>query len=198
MAAVQRQARGRARMEQILDAATEVFARDGIERASTNAIAARAGISPGSLYQYYADRADILGAVAARYAQGLGEVYAGTLEAAADRPLDELVAAVLVPIVEFKRRHAAFVRIYSHAELPPTARDAVGAVNSAFEHSLHEALVARSPDADPDALRAAIVQAVALVRGQLPLLGTISGDEDADVRELAAVIAAYLTARGAR
>ena len=62
-------------MDAILDAAVVVFARDGLERATTNAIAAQAGISPGSLYQYFSNREDILSAVTDRYLTGLRAVY---------------------------------------------------------------------------------------------------------------------------
>ena len=75
--ATQRSARGLARMAAIVEAAVVVFARDGVDRATTNAIAAEAGISPGSLYQYFTDRTDILRAVVHDYLTRLSEVYQG-------------------------------------------------------------------------------------------------------------------------
>ena len=66
-----RQERGRRRMEQVLDVAAAVFAEVGYDRATTNAIAARAGMSPGSLYQFFANKEVIAEALVRRYAQQL-------------------------------------------------------------------------------------------------------------------------------
>jgi hypothetical protein len=50
---VQRRARGVQRIASILAAAETVFAEVGYDEANTNRIAARSGISPGSLYQFF-------------------------------------------------------------------------------------------------------------------------------------------------
>ncbi|MFF9854228.1 TetR/AcrR family transcriptional regulator [Streptomyces litmocidini] len=47
------QARGERRIAQILGAAEDLIADMGVQAVSMNAIARRAGISPGSLYQYF-------------------------------------------------------------------------------------------------------------------------------------------------
>jgi AcrR family transcriptional regulator len=51
-----RQARGQRRIDQLLDVAARVFAEVGFEAATTNGIAARAGVSPGSLYQFFPNK----------------------------------------------------------------------------------------------------------------------------------------------
>src|ERR1700736_5178789 len=48
-----KQERSREMVETILEAAARVFVREGYARATTNRIAAAAGISVGSLYQYF-------------------------------------------------------------------------------------------------------------------------------------------------
>ncbi len=54
------QARSRATVDAILEAAAQVFARLGYDETTTDRIAERAGVSIGSLYQYYADKDAIL------------------------------------------------------------------------------------------------------------------------------------------
>ncbi len=51
-----KQARGRQRVERILQAAAEVFAEVGYEAATTHGIAERAGTAVGSLYQFFPDK----------------------------------------------------------------------------------------------------------------------------------------------
>ncbi|MCC6927957.1 MAG: TetR/AcrR family transcriptional regulator [Gemmatimonadaceae bacterium] len=63
------QDRGHRRVEQILDAAESVFAEVGVDAATTNAIAERAGASMGSLYHFFRDRDAIVLAVARRFAE---------------------------------------------------------------------------------------------------------------------------------
>ena len=54
------QQRSRATVERILDAGRSVLLERGFEGASTNRIAAAAGVGPGSLYQYFPDKESIL------------------------------------------------------------------------------------------------------------------------------------------
>jgi AcrR family transcriptional regulator len=62
-----RQARARATYDSILEAAVQVLERDGPRGLTTNRVAQRAGVSVGTLYQYFPDKAAILVA-AARWA----------------------------------------------------------------------------------------------------------------------------------
>ncbi|MFD7671869.1 TetR/AcrR family transcriptional regulator [Streptomyces anulatus] len=55
-----RQARGERRIDQIVDAAEELIADMGLQAVGMNAIARHAGISPGSLYQYFPEKGAIV------------------------------------------------------------------------------------------------------------------------------------------
>lgn len=66
-----RQARSQERVARILDAAEDLFASHGYAPTTTNAIAARAQVSIGSLYQFFPDKPAILQALALRYAEML-------------------------------------------------------------------------------------------------------------------------------
>lgn len=68
-----KQARARASCQAILEAAAHILEREGPEGFNTNAIAERAGVSIGTLYQYFPDKAAILLAAAAREADGPDE-----------------------------------------------------------------------------------------------------------------------------
>jgi AcrR family transcriptional regulator len=62
------------RVNQILDAADGLFAEVGYEGATTNAIAARAETSIGSLYRFFPDKESILKALAIRYCEQMHEL----------------------------------------------------------------------------------------------------------------------------
>ena len=53
----------RARREQIVEAATRVFAEKGFRRATTREVAREAGISEGTIYNYFEDKDDLLMAI---------------------------------------------------------------------------------------------------------------------------------------
>jgi AcrR family transcriptional regulator len=61
------QARSRERVERILDAAAQLLAEDGYDAVKTNSIAKRAGVSIGSVYQFFPNRFAIFNALAERY-----------------------------------------------------------------------------------------------------------------------------------
>lgn len=77
------QERSRRTVERIVDATARVLERDGDRAATTNRIAAEAGVSPGSLYQYFADRDDLLLAVTRRYVAGFEDRVVPALRLAA-------------------------------------------------------------------------------------------------------------------
>jgi AcrR family transcriptional regulator len=66
-----RQARSQERVNRILDGAEGLFASQGYAATTTNAIAARAEVPIGSLYQFFPDKTAILQALALRYAEKL-------------------------------------------------------------------------------------------------------------------------------
>src|ERR1700722_2109912 len=62
-----KQARAQATVDAILEAGAQIFERLGYAGATTNRIAERAGVSIGSLYQYFPSKDAILVALARRH-----------------------------------------------------------------------------------------------------------------------------------
>lgn len=62
-----RQARGRARVEQVLDVTERLLVESGYDALTTNVVAAEAGISVGALYHFFPHKVAILEALVARY-----------------------------------------------------------------------------------------------------------------------------------
>jgi AcrR family transcriptional regulator len=74
-----RQARSESTIDAILDATFQLLEADGVDRLTTNRIAERAGVSIGTLYQYFAGKQDILAAVAQRRAAAVRDSIAETV-----------------------------------------------------------------------------------------------------------------------
>lgn len=74
-----RQARSRATVDKILASGRSVLLRDGYDAFSTNRVADAAGISPGSLYQYFPNKHAIVAAIVERYADEVSDQVAAAL-----------------------------------------------------------------------------------------------------------------------
>lgn len=78
-----RQARAETTIDAILDATFQLLEADGAGKLTTNHIAERAGVSIGTLYQYFGGKQDVLAALAQRRAVAVRDAIAQTL---IDRP----------------------------------------------------------------------------------------------------------------
>jgi AcrR family transcriptional regulator len=106
------QRRSRQRVEQIFDAAADLIVELGVEGLSTRAIAARAGIPVSSVYQYFADRDEIILALVQRDTVEMDERVAEAV-ASLDRPsVRSLVEATMRAFVAVYHRRPEFVVIW--------------------------------------------------------------------------------------
>lgn len=108
------QERSRRRVEQILDAAATLVVRDGVDAVSTQEIARAAGVPVASLYQYFADKEDVLLALAGRDMDEMDAEVAAVLAEVADDDLTvaTLVRLVMTSFVRVYHRRRSFVEIY--------------------------------------------------------------------------------------
>lgn len=104
--------RGRQRVAQLLDAAAALFAEQGFETTSTNHIAKRAGVSIGSLYQYFPDKDAILQALAARQFDNLEATLVERLHILPDDTLQRFFARILDVLIDFYVHNPAFHPIF--------------------------------------------------------------------------------------
>ena len=94
------QERSQVTVDAILTATAHILLRDGYDTASTNRIAERAGVSIGSLYQYFPNKEALVAALIERRIQKTISVIELKLQALSDAPLEvalhELVKAVIL------------------------------------------------------------------------------------------------------
>jgi AcrR family transcriptional regulator len=130
-------------MASILDAAEMVMAEVGYDEANTNRIAAQAGISPGSLYHFFANKEEIAHALAERYRQELQAIYRLIYtEAALPAPLEVWLEQILHALVVFHLAHPAFKVIFSST---PQAEHLTGELDTEVRYHFEQALHQRGP-----------------------------------------------------
>jgi AcrR family transcriptional regulator len=119
---VPRQRRARATVEAVLDAVARVVKREGTARLTTNRIAEAAGVSIGSLYQYFSDRRAILVALRDRHVAEMGAVVERRLVDHAAATLPALIRGLVEALIE---AHALDPGLYQLllAQVPPSTGD---------------------------------------------------------------------------
>jgi AcrR family transcriptional regulator len=189
----QRQARGQRRIEIILDTAAQVFAEVGFDAASTNMIAARAGIPIGSVYQFFPNKEAIAEALADRFVQRLRETQAIFGPEIEYLPLDDLIDHVIDPLVAFHVAHPGFQALFTGSLVSPRLATAIEAFLSAVVSRAEAMLVVRAPGLSAGRRARCARVSVELVRALLPLVVASNPMErDAMVAELKAAQRGYL------
>ncbi|MGV0644545.1 TetR/AcrR family transcriptional regulator [Mycolicibacterium sp. XJ2546] len=105
-----RQERSRMMVERILDAGEQVLMAHGFDGASTNRIAAAAGISPGSLYQYFPNKDAIAGAVIDRFSDHLAARVAARVSERLNQPAPDYVRESIGALLDALDVHPEFLR----------------------------------------------------------------------------------------
>jgi AcrR family transcriptional regulator len=191
-----RQPRGMRRVEEILNAAALLFAEVGYDEATTHAIAARSGISPGSLYQFFPNKEAIARALAARYMEQLLLIHEkGLAREAARLPLPAFVNSAIDPIVAFNRANPAFTKLFGGARVSPQLAGVLDDLHAEVIRRLDAVLEARDQRLDPARRRRAATVSLQIVLALLPPTmdpDTVHGD--AMVDEMKAALHGYLTA----
>ncbi len=93
------QRRSRLTVDALVEATARILTKESYDRASTNKIAALAGVSIGSLYQYFPSKEALVAAVIGRHTQELSRVVRDAFLKIASRPIDiaarELITAAI-------------------------------------------------------------------------------------------------------
>ncbi|WP_083922377.1 TetR/AcrR family transcriptional regulator [Deinococcus aquatilis] len=115
-----RQIRSDRRVSKILDAAIHVFAELGFEGTTTTAIAARADVSVGSLYQYFPNKAAIVHALSDRFDAAFFIALDGVLSSSGSATLEEMIDAFFETLTGLDRAQPGLFQVlagsYSSAE----------------------------------------------------------------------------------
>jgi AcrR family transcriptional regulator len=113
------QKRSRLTVDALLEATARILVKDGYEAASTNRIAATAGVSIGSLYQYFPGKEALVAGVIERHSQQLLEVSRDTFLKSAAQPLEVALRALVTAAIDAHRVDPKLHRVLAE-EIPHT------------------------------------------------------------------------------
>jgi AcrR family transcriptional regulator len=189
-----RQARGQKRIQQLLQAAGQVFAEVGYENATTNAIAARAGVSPGTLYQFFANKQAMAEALAADYAARDKAAHEQATEMEIVRlPLSQLVDRVIDPFLDFKNNAPGFDALFTGSVVSPELAGRIQALHEELKARVRRMITLRGPHIAPRDAETYAEVSIQVVKGLLPMaLKGTPAQRKIGTRELKAVLERYL------
>ena len=100
------QARSTVTVEAISEATIQVLLRHGAERLTTTRVAERAGVSVGTLYQYYPNKQSLLFAVFEHHMNNVVARFESACESACHKPLAEMIRDMVEAFVGAKMERA--------------------------------------------------------------------------------------------
>jgi AcrR family transcriptional regulator len=100
------QARSTVTVEAISEATIQVLLSHGAERLTTTRVAQRAGVSVGTLYQYYPNKQSLLFAVLENHFNSIAAKFEGACESACHKPLAEMIRQIVETFVDAKMERA--------------------------------------------------------------------------------------------
>lgn len=188
-------------VQRIVAAGRDVLVERGYEGASTNRIAAAAGISPGSLYQYFPDKDAVLTEVLDRYMDGMEvRVPRAFLDALGSHPDDDVstapaVRATLSTLLDAFDEEPDLLRVLVE-QLPRTPGGRRAVFARRIDELVTTVLLSRGAP-DSDAARAAVWTVVRAVEHLTIgyVLERPGFGREVVVEELTALVAGYLDAR---
>ncbi|RXH25448.1 TetR family transcriptional regulator [Bradyrhizobium nanningense] len=115
------QARSRATVDALIEATARILVHDGFEKASTNRIAEIAGVSVGSLYQYFPSKEALVAAVIERHNEEIMGIVRTALTEVADLPIDKAVRRLVTVAIEAHRINPKLHRVLAE-QIPRTGQ----------------------------------------------------------------------------
>lgn len=187
------QIRGQRKVDHIVRSAESLFAEVGFDQATTNAIAARAGISIGSLYQFFASKEAILSAMADRYLAQMRRALDDALPAAQAMGLEQFLAQTLVTVVKLQEQRPYFMQCLSRSQPSSVLCPAITELNDYVVGRMATILGDATTERQTKMLQLRARVCVDTVSALLPLAVRSKGrDRTLAMREIVAVLMRYL------
>jgi AcrR family transcriptional regulator len=158
--------RGRERVAALLEAAAACFVEKGYEATTMTEVAARAGASIGSLYQFFPTKEVLAQALLEQYSQAVYTELGKLAEQSVPWSTAELAEQLCVFLVTFRKRHPAFVMLVESAQAP--AADGM-AIRRRVRAEIQALLARRAPHRSNEDMYAAAVVVQQLMKAAIAI-----------------------------
>jgi AcrR family transcriptional regulator len=190
-----KQARAQATVDAILDAAAQFLVSGGYARMTTNRVAARAGVSIGTLYQYFPTKDAVVAALVERHLERMRAILGGRLMEVATAPLDVFVREMIRGLFAAHAVEPGLHRAMLEQIPRVDRRERLLSLEHEMQAGVEAALTARGDAVRPKALDLAalvVCQAVAASAHAVLFDERLRGREPAVIEELAELVLRYL------
>lgn len=191
------QGRSRALVQAIVEAGARILGKQGWAGFTTNAVAEAAGVSVGSLYQYFPDKHALIEAIRHRHLQDCLSVVRAKRELLAEQPLRNVVQALVDGMIAAHAEHPGLHRaLLDELPVDEASRDPHSTFEQGYLANFEEIAAACGAGS---AARTVGVIASDLVDGVIHNAVRRGTLQEPSVRdELVEVLGLYLTAAGRR
>ena len=141
------QARSRARLRRVLEAADEVLATEGAGAFTTTRIAEVAGVPVGSVYHYFPDKSAITEALGVHYWHAFADLVEAAAEADERAPLPDPAGAVLDALAAGFRARPGFLALWYGGLRTESVRDVTRPTREAIAAAVDRILAVHWPSA---------------------------------------------------
>ncbi len=188
--ATPQQTRGQERVDLILDVSEKLLLSKGYEALTTNAVAAEAGISIGSLYHFFADKVAILEALITRYNEAYIEALMNVHQDKSVK-LESYVDILLTTLIRFSEGRPGVIIAMSHAI---TASEKFAAMETDFKTQVSAMMGAAYRQRNPKLTekKAALIAWTIVVIAEGFLLSLGEDDTESRYGEIKKAIKGYL------
>ena len=115
------QGRSRATVDALVEATARILVREGFDQASTNRIAEKAGVSIGSLYQYFPGKEALVAAVIDRHNLEVMRLVRAALADVAAQPVESAVRRLVAVAIQAHQVDPRLHRVLAE-QIPRTGR----------------------------------------------------------------------------
>lgn len=190
-----RQQRSRATVDAILDATARVLVQEGYDAASTNRIALKAGVSVGSLYQYFPSKEALVAALIDRHMEEMSAQFATQIADLAGEAPQKVVREVIRGMIAAHQLEPKLHGVLTE-QIPRVGRvnkvlemnRQVGVLVRAWLESVQESLVTK----DLDAAVFLLVTTVESVTHAMVIYDGADVSAERVIDELTALVCRYL------
>jgi AcrR family transcriptional regulator len=190
------QERSRATVDALIEATARILVREGFDKASTNRIAEVAGVSVGSLYQYFPSKEALVTAVIERHQQEILQTVRKELAEVMTQPVGSAVRKLIAVAIEAHRVNPRLHRVLAE-QIPRVGKLEKHEAFSRENYALFKAYLERHRDelrvADLDLASFVCVTAIEALTHAAVLHHSLSdGAMDALTEDATRLVVGYL------